>query len=562
LYNYENKISAFSGAEILIVKEMVAPPNKFELPNLNEAPKLSKKVEDDLYKLWDFVKNRKKKSDRILEIEQQYEDIKPFLSKLTIDNVPTKIQALVLIDAKANRRKKVVSKEQVEKTIQKIWNDYYIGKDTFAYGGYTKKMYDGGGFESPRIYIANLEAYNNNIDEGEWLDFSDYKNANELMDAIQNLLDEWGVEEYEIQDGEYLPTPMGMDVAYLRKANFEEIYTLMDVAKEKGISIDDAYEEMYGENESFADGGGVKKQYKDRNDKDVKIGDAIHIRVLVGRYGQTKDFEGIVTKFDEYGNVELDGETSLKYTKDYKHNDYEHGHHIWVEKINKKDINENLRVPKKFKPTFSGEINGKEFSIKGEDEFQEWLDKNYPNAVFGEWNPLYNSGWTFEDGQFFSPDKVPHTKVNVYESVEQGQGYLNYLMIPKKKLEFGGDFQAGVYADGGKIKLSTGVYRVGKPMKVGKMYEQKVVIISENGQVRSNSEFGMTKTDFISMKNPMITEKQFYELNSYADGGGVGRFSEYSKDALNDMRINLSRYENTDSDIEMVKYELKKAARK
>ena len=120
------------------------------------------------------------------------------------------------------------------------------------------KSYEyGGDFESPRIYIVNLEAYNNNIDEGVWLDFSDYKNADELMNDIQNWLDEWGVEEYQIIDGEYLPAPMGMDVSDLRKANFEEIYTLMDVAKEKGISIDDAYEEMYGENESFADGGKI-----------------------------------------------------------------------------------------------------------------------------------------------------------------------------------------------------------------------------------------------------------------------------------------------------------------
>ena len=83
-----------------------------------------------------------------------------------------------------------------------------------------------------------------------------------------------------------------------------------------------------------------------------------------------------------------------------------------------------------------------------------------------------------------------------------------------------------MFVNGGGVgkKLNAGVYRVGKPIKVGKMYEQKVAIISDNGQVRSNSEFGSTKTDFISMKNPMITEKQFYSLNSYADGGGVDDF--------------------------------------
>ena len=410
LYNYENKICAFSGAEILIVKEMIAPPNKFELPNLNEAPKLSKKVEDDLYKLWDFVKNRKKKSDRILEIEQQYEDIKPFLSKLTIDNVPTKIQALVLIDAKANRRKKVVSKEQVEKTIQKIWNDYYTGKDTFAYGGYTKKMYDGGDFESPRIYIVNLEAYNNNTDEGEWLDFSDYKNADELMDAIQNLLDGWGVEEYEIQDAEYLPTPMGMDLAYLTKVNFEEIYTLMDVAKEKGISIDDAYEEMYGENESFADGGSLNKTKLFTKEDDQK---------LFNQHKFDKDLtkqDVIIDLYQSVGNI-----------------------HYYIINADPKDPDNLLAI---IKNDISGEI------------------------------------------------EVDFVSRGVIERFAE---------------------------------------RVG-------------------GTRRS---FDITPINANKLYN-------FLSDSYYADGGGVGRFSEYSKDALNDMRINLSRYENTESDIEMVKDELKK----
>jgi hypothetical protein len=49
-----------------------------------------------------------------------------------------------------------------------------------------------------------------------------------------------------------------------------------------------------------------------------------------------------------------------------------------------------------------------------------------------------------------------------------------------------------------------------------------------------------------------------FQAGVYAGGGGVNRFSEYSNDALNDMIINLSRYKNTDSEIQMVKDELKK----
>lgn len=50
----------------------------------------------------------------------------------------------------------------------------------------------------------------------------------------------------------------------------------------------------------------------------------------------------------------------------------------------------------------------------------------------------------------------------------------------------------------------------------------------------------------------------FYEKGTYENGGGVGNFSEYSNDALTDAIINLSRFENTEDDIQTLKEELKK----
>jgi predicted ABC-type ATPase len=181
-------------------------------------------------------------------------------------------------------------------------------------------------------------------------------------------------------------------------------------------------------------GGGMVK--KDRNGKDVKIGDAIHIRVLTGRYGETKDYEGIVTDFDQFGNVELDGERSVRYQADYKHNDYEHGHHVWVEKINAKNINDSLRIPKKFRPTHSSRslINGEKVTFTGDrKEFEEFLAKKYPSSIHGEWNPLYNKGWRFINGKYISPSKEEYDSYDFYTSAESGQGYLSMLLIPLKK---------------------------------------------------------------------------------------------------------------------------------
>jgi len=146
LYIYENLFSIASGAEKLIVKAIIPPPNKFELPNLNKTPLLSKKALDNLINVWNFIHSRDKKSDRLLDNRKKEEDIKPYLSKLSIDGVPAKIQALVIVDAESNRRKKTITKEQIEKTIDKIWNDFYSGKYDLAYGGdFQTGVYAGGG---------------------------------------------------------------------------------------------------------------------------------------------------------------------------------------------------------------------------------------------------------------------------------------------------------------------------------------------------------------------------------------------------------------------------------
>ena len=49
-----------------------------------------------------------------------------------------------------------------------------------------------------------------------------------------------------------------------------------------------------------------------------------------------------------------------------------------------------------------------------------------------------------------------------------------------------------------------------------------------------------------------------YVPQKFKQGGGVDKFSDYSNDALSDMIINLSRYENTEKEIQIVKAELKK----
>lgn len=99
-----------------------------------------------------------------------------------------------------------------------------------------RKFMAGGKVETPKIYVADLEAYNNGRLVGEWLDLTDYNDADELMDAIQDVLKKSGGEEYAIHDYENLPRSMYSE--YMGARDFAELYEMMDLAKEKDLPLD------------------------------------------------------------------------------------------------------------------------------------------------------------------------------------------------------------------------------------------------------------------------------------------------------------------------------------
>jgi len=136
LYYVEGRaVCIGSGAETLKVKEIILAPNKFTLPkNDNSKNILNKDILKNLIDSWNLSHNREKKSDYLLDLKKQREDFQPLLEKLTIDGVPLKIQAMVIMDGQANRRKKSITKEQVQKIIENIWNNFY-NDDTFSFGG-------------------------------------------------------------------------------------------------------------------------------------------------------------------------------------------------------------------------------------------------------------------------------------------------------------------------------------------------------------------------------------------------------------------------------------------
>jgi len=123
-----------------------------------------------------------------------------------------------------------------------------------GYKGARKFMAGGMNNETPRIYVADLEAYNNGRLVGEWLDLSDYNDADELMDAIQDVLKKSGGEEYAIHDYENFPSILYSE--YMSRNDFQALYDVMETAKRNDLPLEVVQDivSQYGE-------GGVEEFY-------------------------------------------------------------------------------------------------------------------------------------------------------------------------------------------------------------------------------------------------------------------------------------------------------------
>ena len=200
----------------------------------------------------------------LTEAERRFDDLveaKSLKTKL-LDLVTLKNNYLFggrLKSALMRDRKNVNKSESWERRYSKpkAHRSGYLGKRDFANGGSVN--FD---TNSPKIYVADLEAYNNGRLVGTWLDLTDYSDADELQEAIQELLDKWGVEEYAIHDTENIPSSMYSE--YMGARDFEELYTMIDIANDKDLPLEvvqdivsqfdeSAVEEFYGKYDSAED---------------------------------------------------------------------------------------------------------------------------------------------------------------------------------------------------------------------------------------------------------------------------------------------------------------------
>jgi antirestriction protein len=92
---------------------------------------------------------------------------------------------------------------------------------------------------TPKIYVADLAAYNEGKLVGEWLELTDYTSGEEVMEAISELLEkfskEQGVEREEFAIHDYEGFPSDFYSEYMGKEDFDKITTLIQKADESDL---------------------------------------------------------------------------------------------------------------------------------------------------------------------------------------------------------------------------------------------------------------------------------------------------------------------------------------
>jgi len=110
-------------------------------------------------------------------------------------------------------------------------------KNGYTYVADGKKYEDGGMMSkggntdnTPKIYVADLEAYNNGKLKGQWVDLSDYDNGEEVMQKIGEIVgdNEYAIHDYENFSRSLYSESMGED-------DFDKIIQIYKVSEDRGI---------------------------------------------------------------------------------------------------------------------------------------------------------------------------------------------------------------------------------------------------------------------------------------------------------------------------------------
>lgn len=109
--------------------------------------------------------------------------------------------------------------------------------------------------DTPKIYVANLHAYNSGVLAGEWIDLSEVSDADDLRERINAMIERTGGgEEWAVHDSEHIPDGYG------EHPNIETLIDLKEAIEEHGAEIVAAYVSNVGAH--YADFSQLADQYR------------------------------------------------------------------------------------------------------------------------------------------------------------------------------------------------------------------------------------------------------------------------------------------------------------
>ena len=127
------------------------------------------------------------------------------------------------------------------------YSDFVMGNKGFWSKKYiVKKSQDGGMMakggntdDTPKIYVADLNAYNNGRLIGEWVDLSEFDNGEEVMEKLGEIVNTWKEkygddhEEWAIHDYENFSSSLYSE--YMGEDDFNKVIQVYKVSEDKGI---------------------------------------------------------------------------------------------------------------------------------------------------------------------------------------------------------------------------------------------------------------------------------------------------------------------------------------
>lgn len=176
---------------------------------------------------------------------------------------------------------------------------------------------------------------------------------------------------------------------------------------------------------------------------------------------------------------------------------------------------------KAYKMAKGGEIEIK--SIKVGDFLQKKDNKAKAKVINVKGDGKYSTEIFIEDlyGNKVSRP-LDFTRIDEWKIINEPTREINRIKKVLSEQYAEGGFMNNIYAKGGGVsgKLDSGVYRVGKPIKVSPiLYAQKIVEIFDNGDISTATDYGRKLSDFKSQKYPIITKEQLEAEYKMADGG-------------------------------------------